>query len=306
MVRARGGTSAEESLVTVRVFERSGKPLCVGRIALDNTVAAQKVANEARALSCLSHDPRPAGSGRIPRGLLIRRGSYISCWQEWLPGRRLDVLLQERQGSPDVADVLRQALHVAYDYHRVDTTLQSLCLVDEALDSLEGAHATSAKDLSQVRTAWQERRETIKGLPAEHGQHGDLWPGNVLVAPGCVSIIDWELFGTCSVAGFDLFHLLLAYAIEACGATLSNLSIPDVGRVLAGHGRSGAVIQDMLHSFAPRSGLGQHQWSAALTAYLIAAAHQYQSYSSGSDLPWQAESYMRLAAASCRGELNLS
>lgn len=46
------------------------------------------------------------------------------------------------------------------------------------------------------------------GMIVPHPQHGDLWPGNVLVVADGYRLVDFETFGRVQVPLFDVFHLI--------------------------------------------------------------------------------------------------
>lgn len=70
--------------------------------------------------------------------------------------------------------------------------------------ALSLGHQSLAEVVSDRKIA-----KILQVLPKQP-QHGDLWSGNIALAPGrgCV-VFDWEDYGKCELPGFDLYSLIV-------------------------------------------------------------------------------------------------
>src|SRR5439155_15121867 len=102
-----------------------------------------------------------------------------------------------------------------------------------------------------VRAHWGWLSNTIGTMDSGALQHGDLWPGNILVSEDRVGIVDWELCGTCNIAGFDLFSLVLGIAIEAARSDLPDIKPADVQATFLGRGEAGEAIHRVMKEHRP-------------------------------------------------------
>jgi O-antigen/teichoic acid export membrane protein len=103
-------------------------------------------------------------------------------------------------------------------------------LIDGHIASIAQAHG-AGEELdalrSELETALVGRRAVIART------HGDLWLGNVLLAPGAASltgVVDWEASRAEDLPAVDITHLLLATRCSSEGRSIADV----VGRILDG------------------------------------------------------------------------
>lgn len=146
----------------------------------------------------------------VPRPLdLVKQGKYVGLWMEGVPG--LCSLLPDHRLSrlQSVVEMLA-SVHgrvrnggsgVGLERHR-RMVLDPLVTVEQ----LGSAHAVlkgCAELRRRISTEWLDSLPVIP-------QHGDLFPGNLLVHNERWHVVDWESFGVVDFPFYDLLTLLVS------------------------------------------------------------------------------------------------
>ena len=184
-------------------FHNGGKfPQVVTKLCTEESVLTHEFQN---LKSVYSHVPTC-----VPRPLdLVKQGRYLGLWMEAVPG--ICSLLQDyrpphlREVAEMLADVHRglrnDSAEAGWERYRrmVLDPLATLAQLGSAPAVLKGC----AELRSRISTEWLDSLPVIP-------QHGDLFPGNLLVHEGRWRMVDWESFGIVDFPFYDLLTLLIA------------------------------------------------------------------------------------------------
>jgi len=214
-------------------------PRVVTKLDRKPDALAREFENLSRVHSCVpEHSPRPLNFGPL--------GQFWALWMEGLPGLPLPQEYSS-QSLGSIVDMLLTIHSGVRETHRKDEFGRYRRLVEEPLEDV-GTSTTSPS----VRTGCTQLlreidKDWLNSLPIIP-QHGDLYPGNVILSRNRLHVLDWETFGIVDLPLYDLMTFLVSPLITD-GATPSNLDPkavqhmpPAVGRYAA---RMGLTISDL-------------------------------------------------------------
>jgi hypothetical protein len=316
IVRCRAIGPDGEAATSVQVYSDRGEPLLAGRIALASGSHAGRILQEIRVLKSLREQSTLHLGHRCPDVAEVDFRGYVSSWQTWIPGTRLDVLLQNGASLEEVGGSATVALDIAYGNHSVDPYTPYRGAIEDAQEMLRHDDPDLEPAVSVLRQQWPSLMESAAEMNRETGQHGDLWPGNVLVSGNDVAVIDWEAYDTFLSPGFDLFHFVMGLVTEAGGLDFgvakpkegSQSLAEEIGilkSMLDDACRDGRIVHRLLTQYAPLSGIRKCQWNRALALYFLTMAYAQYAHHGKGPLTSRAQTNLHLAAAVIGGTISL-
>lgn len=191
--------------------------------------------------SAVTGTPMSATLQRVPAGAVARHRANIDEVLTWL--RTFQVAGRGTRRRVVEADVLRS---------RLAEVLPSRSYGDFIGRTADEADWLAQRSVSLVR------------------RHGDLWPGNVLVGGGSVSVVDWERSAPEHLPTDDVIMFLGTYAATHAGgsAAAEDGGLPFLDAWL-GRDRLARVCSDALVAFGRPHGLDATDVRVLLVHFLL-------------------------------------
>ena len=146
--------------------------------------------------------PRPLSFGRL--------GEFWALWMEGLPGTRFQI------PRGDASPILRQVAEMIASIHAAVCSQEPPTgpvryrrMVTEPIASVARFGDSAAVISGCARMVEAVDRAWIGSLPVIP-QHGDLYPGNIILFHGRPQVLDWETFGAIDLPFYDLLTFLIA------------------------------------------------------------------------------------------------
>jgi hypothetical protein len=156
---------------------------------------------------------RPAGLSVSPAGIASSDRMTVQV-SRFLPGTNLgDVVL--RQSSADYLALLRTVLCGNAELSRIAMSKPDLLEPRPATFSLSTTASAVVDDAAQLAGLDASEHSSLRvallasGTMASRPQHGDFWPPNLLMADGCVWVLDFDSYGEVRVPLFDDITFML-------------------------------------------------------------------------------------------------
>jgi len=180
----------------------------------------------------------------VPRPLYFgQQGRLWGLWMEGVPGLMLQA---DRDCSPAL---LRSLVDTICSFHgaarrtpAVPDSTRYRRMVEAPLATLAQFGASTAGCARVASSASPDWLQSLPVIP----QHGDLYPGNILMHHNRCHLIDWESFGATDLPFVDLFILLSSYLLGS------------------GHPATVKVIPSLVRGYAERMNLTPHDLSLLL------------------------------------------
>jgi Ser/Thr protein kinase RdoA (MazF antagonist) len=206
------GSDGPARKVNFLVFAHQARhPTCLMKICRAQSEETA-LENEFQRLTYIHALPAMQSSVPQPLGLFAHEGKHVMV-ETCLPGMSLENLLRrgKRQSPAEIATDLTQVGDWIISLQRATAgatyTFRGEEEVQERLSSLRVDEKSVF--LNELRARARASAGTTIPLVA---RHGDLWPGNVLVADNRMGVIDWETLSLSASPFDDLFFFANLYA----------------------------------------------------------------------------------------------
>ena len=196
---------------------RERQPILILRIAQGDEQKAL-LKNEYETLGRLVKYPAVTGAMPFPLGLFEFKNNLIAV-EGSLPGVSLFVLLQRGKHTHPywVKRDFRLACDFLSELGRVTTDgytpFPDTNMVQSKLDQLSSTYAplNMPKDYEKQLLEIADEHRSLMIMKC--GRHGDYWPGNLLLSPKGIGVIDWEGFAHPDLLFLDIFFFMTTYAL---------------------------------------------------------------------------------------------
>jgi hypothetical protein len=105
-------------------------------------------------------------------------------------------------------------------------------------------------------------------------QHGDFWPGNVVIDGGRPVILDFEQFGLVTVPMYDVFHFLRTSSDIRLRSARRKAWTPWIRRLIA-ETAEGVFMRGVIDAEAQMAGVPYRSLPGLLTYYVLEIARRY-------------------------------
>jgi hypothetical protein len=196
---------------------RERQPILILRIAQSDDQRAP-LRNEYETLGRLVKYPAVVGAIPFPVGL-FEFNNYLIAVEGSLPGISLFTLLQRgkhthpfwvRRDFKLACDFLFELEQVTTDGY---TPFPDANMVQSKFDQLSSTYAllNMPKDYEKQLLEIADEHRSLMIMRC--GRHGDYWPGNLLLSPKGIGVIDWEGFTYPDNLFHDIFFFTTTYAL---------------------------------------------------------------------------------------------
>jgi aminoglycoside phosphotransferase (APT) family kinase protein len=145
--------------------------------------------------------PKPLSFGRLD--------DFWALWMEGLPGSPLQIPPGHVAPILDRIAEMIASIHAAVRSEAPPSPARFRRMVTEPIRSVERFGESAAVVSGCARLAEMADRQWMASLPVIP-QHGDLYPGNVILFQGRPHVLDWETFGAIDLPFYDLLTFLVA------------------------------------------------------------------------------------------------
>ena len=194
------------------------KPILVLRLAQGDE-QEPFLKNEYETLSRLVKYPALAGAIPLPLGLFEFKNNLLAV-ESILPGVSLFTILHRGKHTHPfwVKRDFRLACDFLHELERVTTDgytpFPDSNMVQSKLDQLSSTYApfNIPKDYENQLLEIADEHRSLMIMRC--GRHGDYAPGNLLLSPKGIGVIDWEGFAYPDLLFFDIFYFITTYALS--------------------------------------------------------------------------------------------
>ncbi|MCE5421173.1 MAG: phosphotransferase [Acidithiobacillus sp.] len=278
--------------ITAYVFTGDDQPVLFGRLAASASEYATRIRSEDVALARASSLQAGYRGVLVPKFCTAEYGGTTSLWQTIVGRRSLLADLGRGAGRASIGSLLAPVLEFVTACARrtgergiEGVQFEALPAIAARLpDSTRASILSCAPDFERVLAAW----------PVTRCQHGDLWPGNLVIAPEGVAVVDWERYDMPRAAGYDLMFLLMHIACAVLGTPLERVTADDLAQAMEGRRGASTDLASLYRDFAGPCGIGAFDWRTSAAVVLMDAFRiQAGVDASASSRP---SAYLRLAA----------
>jgi len=227
----------------------------------------------------------------IPAQVMLQLpGDRVVLVEQHVPGTSLARLMANRRSIGDnAAELLAPAQDWLLDFSNATRLATgprvrraAVRMVDREAAEFSRTFTLSASELDFVRRT----RDSVVDWLAKGGtlvpMHGDLEPGNVLLCPAGIGILDWGFGRPLGLPGFDLLFLLLRFLTRAAGLSRMQAREDEYCRMADQafwhEAWQSRLAHDALQEYWRRLALPPAELETILGLFLITTANAYHRY----------------------------